>query len=434
MPDGAGPQLGATDSMANSEHGRRFLVSPFLLQLLTAGLTVMAAHAVRPMVTYRAIGLGAGPIEIGLVQSAFSVLPLLTAIAIGRWVDRVGEARVVALGSGLIGVGALAAAFSPTLIVLGIGQLFTGFGLIAAAIALQAMVANRGPLEGRVQRFGWYAVAVSLGQFAGPAVGTTLVVATSGPAGEAIAGSLSPQAPAFLFASVAAFLAVGAGLALPYRGSGRPVSPEQAPGMLAAASTVLQRPGMGAAMFVSIAVTASVDVLIAYLPAYGAASGIGITTIGALLSVRAGASVVSRMFMARLSALIGIDRLLFASAASAAVGIFLLPFIRDIELLFVLMVFIGLGLGVGQPMTVAWVAQQSRPEERGLALGVRLTGNLAAMLIMPTAMGVIAGASGVSAIWVVLAALLGLGAAVAWRTPFDVIVGEPDRESSEPGV
>jgi MFS family permease len=172
-------------------------------------------------------------------------------------------------------------------------------------------------------------------------------------------------------------------------------------------------------MFVSMAVTASVDVLIAYLPAFGAASGISVTTVGALLSVRAGASLVSRVFMGRLSVLLGLDRLLFASTATAAVGILLLPLISDVGLLFVLMAFIGLGLGVGQPMTVAWVAQQSRPEERGLALGVRLTGNLAALLVMPLAMGLVAGARGVSTIWVALAILLGLGAVVAWRTPFD---------------
>jgi hypothetical protein len=83
------------------------------------------------------------------------------------------------------------------------------------------------------------------------------------------------------------------------------------------------------------------------------------------------------------------------------------------------MIVIGLGLGLGQPMTIAWVANRSPRQERALALGVRLTGNRAALLIVPTMMGVIAGASGITAIWLVLAGFLGVGANVARTTDFD---------------
>jgi MFS family permease len=96
------------------------------------------------------------------------------------------------------------------------------------------------------------------------------------------------------------------------------------------------------------------------------------------------------------------------------------------------MVLIGLGLGIGQPMTIAWVANRAPRQERALALGVRLTGNRAALLVVPTVMGVIAGASGITAIWLVIAAFLGFGASVARRAPFDedqprTVLPEPER-------
>jgi MFS family permease len=403
----------------------RWAVSPLLLQLLIAELTVMAAHAARPMVTYRALGLGASPVEIGLLQSAFSVLPLLTAVALGRWVDRVGEFRGIAIGCASISVGAVIAAVSPSLLFVAVGQLFMGFGLIAAAIASQAAVANRGAQDRRVERFGWYAVAVSIGQLAGPAVGAALVVGL----GSAVGGATSPPpaeavAPVFIFAAIAAGVAIVLGLALPYRGPIHPGGAAINTRVLAATAGVIRRPGMAPAMFVSIVVTASIDILIGYLPVFGTATGLGVGTVGALLAVRAGASLVSRALMGRMSAAIGIDRLLFASTAVAGAGMLLLPIVSTVPWLFGVMVLVGLGLGVGQPMTVAWVANRSRPDERGLALGVRLTGNLAGLLIVPTAMGVLAGASGIEAIWIALAALLGLGALVARRTPFDDLVDD----------
>jgi MFS family permease len=172
-------------------------------------------------------------------------------------------------------------------------------------------------------------------------------------------------------------------------------------------------------MLVSITVISAIDVLIAYLPVYGVAAGLAVETVALLLSVRAGASLVSRVFMTRLIRSLGRPRLLGISMAGAAVSILILPLVPPVWLLFLLMIVIGLGLGLGQPMTIAWVANRSPRQERALALGVRLTGNRAALLIVPTMMGVIAGASGITAIWLVLAGFLGIGANVARTTDFD---------------
>jgi hypothetical protein len=101
-----------------------------------------------------------------------------------------------------------------------------------------------------------------------------------------------------------------------------------------------------------------------------------------------------------------------------------LPFLTTEAALYVLMILLGLGLGLGQPMTIAWVANRSPRSERALALGVRVTGNRAALLVVPAAMGAIAGASGLAAIWLILAAVLGFGALVARRTPFDELAAE----------
>jgi MFS family permease len=178
-------------------------------------------------------------------------------------------------------------------------------------------------------------------------------------------------------------------------------------------------------MLVSLTVISAIDVLVAYLPAYGEANGLPVETVGLLLSVRAGASLTSRFFMPQLIKWLGRKPLLVLSSAMAGAGLVLLPFVSSVPLLVGLMVVIGLGLGLGQPMTIAWVANRSSRRERGLALGVRVTGNRAALLTVPAAMGALAGASGIAAIWVALAVFLGGGALVAMRTSFDEPAGEP---------
>jgi MFS family permease len=343
---------------------------------------------------------------------------VFTAVPLGRWVDRVGEARFIAVAMALFGVGCAILLVSDSLIGLAVGLLVAGFGQIINLVAGQAMIANRGPRDEREYRFGWYATTVSLGQLAGPAIGAALVAA--------IALQGNEQAPVFAFSAALSVTACLLALLLPHRRPARaqPGAEGRAPGLGTAVVRVLRRPGMAAAMLVSITVISAVDVLVAYLPAYGEENGLDVGTVGALLSVRAGSSLVSRAFMGRLISLMGREWLLAASMAMAGGGVVLLPFVSSEPILFALMVLIGLGLGLGQPMTIAWVANRSPRPERGLALGVRVTGNRAALLVVPTIMGAIAGAGGLSAIWVVMAALLGFGAVVAQRTPFDELAAE----------
>ena len=188
---------------------------------------------------------------------------------------------------------------------------------------------------------------------------------------------------------------------------------------MSVAIRVLRRAGMPTAMFVSIVAISTNDVLAAYLPAHGEEVGLSVGLVGLLLSTRAAATLVSRIFMGQLIARLGRARLLGVSMSIAAGAMFALPFIRSPVALVGLMVILGLGVGLGQPMTIAWVANRSHRSERGTALGVRITGNRVALIFVPTIMGTIAGAAGISAIFVVMAIALAIGAALAFGSPLD---------------
>jgi MFS family permease len=425
-----------------TEDWRRSLAT----QLAVVVLSVGAVNAVRPIVTYRALDLGAGPFEIGLVQSAFSILPAATAVAIGRWVDRRGEARFLVAAMAVLAVASLATAVADSLPVLAAAMTLLGLGQITSHVAGQTMIANRGPRDQRELRYGWYATCASLGQLIGPAAaGLVLGASVAGGAAVSASGSgaasapgaaaapttslpaadgvvLNPQAPVFVLGAAMATVALGLALTIPHRRPRpRPPGEEPSAGLARAAWHVLRRPGMATAMLVSVTVLSSVDVLVAYLPAYGEAIGLPVETVGLLLAVRAGASLLSRLAMGVLIARLGRERLLAASMILAAVGVGALVVVPPTPVLVACMVAAGLGLGLGQPMTIAWVATRSPRRERALALGVRLTGNRASLLVVPTAVGALAGAAGLTSIWLVVAGFLAFGAMAALRTPFDAV-------------
>ncbi|MDO8483945.1 MAG: MFS transporter [Candidatus Limnocylindrales bacterium] len=416
----------------------------FVIQLVVAGLAATAMHASRPTMTYRALSLGATPLEIGLIQSAFSIVPALTAVAIGRWIDRVGESRYLMVSLGTLTAGSLVATFAPGLVVLAITQIALGLGQIIYLVASQSQVANHGPREGREARFGHYSTVTSLGQLAGPAIAAAIIggavgaVALGGSALLATADTLAgppPSSPAgffpgnreagvFLFAGFVTLVACGLAFLIPTYprrplGAASTVGDGRQPGVFAMAGQVLRRQGMVSAMFVSMTVISAVDVLVAYMPAYGEDVGLSVALVGVLLSVRAGASLVSRFFMSQLIRWLGRSRLLALSMLMAGGGLIVMPFVTSPAVLVAIMVVVGLGLGLGQPMTIAWVANRSPRSERATALGVRLTGNRAALVVVPTVMGAIAGTAGITAIFIVVAVSLGVGTAVALAPSFD---------------
>jgi MFS family permease len=381
-------------------------------------LMITAVNAIRPMASYRALALGAGPFEIGLLASAFAALSLLVAVPAGRWIDRFGEMPLLVIGTTILGCSALAMVLINSVPLLVASQATLGLGHILNLVAAQTMVANRSRRAVRDQRFGIFSVAASVGQLAGPMAAGLIVgrsVADTGvPAGLATGG-------VFMAAGLAALAAAALGVTLR---TGRAESAvngraSEPVGHLAAAGQVLRRPTMVPAMLVSVAVILSVDLLIAYLPVYGEARGLSVELVSLLLMLRAASSMASRLVMGLLIAWIGRSALLLGSTVTASLAVAALPFTSETTVLVLLSLLMGVGLGFGQPMTIAWVASRSPRHLRGTALAVRLTGNRLGQLSVPGFVGLAAGALGIGAVFWAMSVFLAAAAVLVVRTPFD---------------
>lgn len=392
------------------------------------------------MVSYRVLALGASPVELGAVAAAFAVLSFVFAVPVGRWIDRHGEGRFVVLGAVLTAGVAFALVGTDSLFLLGLTQALLGLGHVLMTVAIQTLIANSDEPARRDTRFGAFTVVVSFGQLAGPALAGVL-------AGQGVSVTASPQAAAAGVAGAVRVFAVAGGAAVlacllaatlwraapsvrslrpGKRAAGEPVAHGSASDGRTAAGTarpsiarVLRLPSMPQAMFASVAVLTSSDILVVYLPAYGQAAGLSVATVGFLLATRSAASLVARMFMAALVAWLGRGPVLVACAAVPAVTLALVPLSHSSPLLFVLIALAGLGLGLGQPLSLAWVAGKAPRGVRGTALAVRLSGNRLGQVVVPAAIGGLVGLTGPGVIFWALTSMLAASSALSSRATFD---------------
>lgn len=172
---------------------------------------------------------------------------------------------------------------------------------------------------------------------------------------------------------------------------------------------LLRLPGLVRALLISCIVLAAVDITLVYLPALGADRGLAAGFVGLLLTLRAVASMTSRLFLGRLVALMGRRRLLIATSALSAAAMAVVGLPMEPAGMVVVVVLLGVGLGVGQPLTMSWLALSAPPGLRGRAMSLRLTGNRLGQVLIPSAVGAVA--AGVGATGVLWATAAGLAVA-----------------------
>ncbi|NUP65456.1 MAG: MFS transporter, partial [Nonomuraea sp.] len=154
--------------------------------LMVAAACVQAAtFAARPMVSYRAIEIGAGNLGIGLITAGFSVLPLLAAVSAGRWVDASGERGPALLGAALITGSALLLAVARSLWALVLLNALFGLGHLLSVVAQQAVIANRVGAGGHDRAYARFTVFTSFGQLVGPSAAALVAGGTLTPSGSA---------------------------------------------------------------------------------------------------------------------------------------------------------------------------------------------------------------------------------------------------------
>ena len=365
--------------------------------LISSAITQGAIYVIRPMMTYRALELDATASTIGFIAAIYALFPVLLALTFGRMVGRVGEGRFVIFGTFFIGVSAAILLFADSITILAIGAALSGLAHLACMVGGQTMVALKSPTDKYEEHFGRYTFSASLGQMLGPIL-ATLVAGSTG---------VIPKSTSAAFALALALSALAMVPAISWRNDAPTVvARKEETGTLRAASNLLQKPGMFAAVFMSLAISSTADILVAFLPLYGNENQFSAFSIGVIISIRAATSMASRYFLGRLSARYSTKQLLVTSNAISVVACAAMAFAPNPWVLGAIVFVAGFSLGVGQPLTMSLISQLTVPEERALAVSTRLTGNRLGQFVIPAGAGLLAAGSGTGAVFIGLSILV----------------------------
>lgn len=366
---------------------------------------------VRLMIGYRAVELGGDALVLGIVAAAFAVPALFAALPVGRLSDRIGGSRVSLMGIGafVLGVGLLFVPLGVASVIA--AALVVGLGNLFVMIGQQTFVAHRARGGASEGGFATLTTAASLGQLIAPPLVT--IVATI--------GAVSAGEPNTLLGACACILLALVGLV----GSRRlQLSDRTDP--RAAESTderlglrdVTRVPGLLRSMLVSGAVLVTVDLLYAYIPLWASEHEVPAVVVGALLAVRAGVSVLSRIGLSRLVDALGRKLLLCVALFAGVAALVALPLVGALGAVPV-MIGLGLALGIPQPLTMAWVVRITPAAVHGAALGMRMTANRLAQIVLPVGIGTTVGGLGAAGVYWANAALLAGAIAVVARSRLD---------------
>ncbi|RLY93975.1 MFS transporter [Kocuria tytonicola] len=418
-----------------------------------AVLTQSGLNLFRPITSYKLLGLGADPVVIGLTTAAYALLPLVSAVWLGRMSDRIPQLRLLILsGVGLLALAGVGLALANSVGLVFAASAVLGMGHLCFTIGGQTAIARYAADRDLDKGFGWFTAAFSAGQMIGPALGGWIVGHGSDIA--------SPERLAAVNESlwIGVLVTVLAAPLLVFRcgpvaaGSPRSADAASTPDDDAAAPTapqgtiapdtsppatsdpahnapraderpdvlrILRTPGIMSNMVASLSLLAMIDILTAFLPLVGEDAGVAPSVVGVLLGVRGLASIASRLLLPWLSGRYSRRALLIASLLASGLALIVPPLFLDSFWWASLFLAVGgFFLGLGQPLTMTLISTSVPGTWRGSALAVRLMGNRLGQVILPVAAGAVAAPFGPGgAIWLTCALLLASGVEKAVRGP-----------------
>jgi MFS family permease len=383
-----------------------------LLPLIVGHMCLHGAMAgTRMAAPLLALKLGYGAWAVGCLLALFSLMQVFLALPAGRYADRHGLKRPVALGVVAAVGGAWLAVLWPRFEVLCVTALCMGGATGVASIALQRHVGRAAHDATELKRaFSWLAIGPAASNFFGPVMAGLLIDHAGVWLGGTAADTNGFRA-AFL---CMAMLPLLTWLWIRHTPELPPVvHPAGVP--RTTAWQLLNEPAMRRLLLVNWLLSSCWDVHTFVVPVLGHERGFSASVIGAILGSFAVAAACVRLVMpllaARLKEWVVVSGAMLVTALLFAVY----PFMHAPLSMGVCSVLLGLALGSVQPMIMSTLHQITPHALHGQALGLRLMSINLSSVLMPMLFGTAGMVVGVSVVFWTVGAAVGLGARAAWK-------------------
>ncbi|REF73267.1 MFS transporter [Paracoccus versutus] len=338
-----------------------------------------------------AMTTGAGTLQIGIIVSFMTAMPILFTIRFGRWVDRAGAFIPFAFSAGLVILGGLCFAVLPSTYTLFVTSSLVGLGAMFAHVVAARTVADKGPPEGRAGRLGLLVLSYSVVQFLGPLLAAAIFERHGSQSALLTVSAFGTAALLGLFVAPHHYM----------RGK-KAGSPKDAPSH---AFDLLAMPSLRARIIVNGVFFGALSIYPVVLAFHSVEIGITATQAGLVLGAFAAGNAFSRLSAGRVLRWFAAEKVLIGTLIVSALSFALLPLFHAIPTLAGVSVMLGLAMGLANPTALSLI-YSAAPEARlteaiGMAVAV---GNFFQTLV-PLVLGVIVSMFGLPAmVW-----LLSLG-------------------------
>ena len=355
----------------------------------------------RVVISLYAIDLGANPFAIGALVSCYALCPLLFAIYAGRFIDRIGPRLPMLAGTAGLMLGLLLPVVSPGLPLLYVTALLLGSSFMFFFVAVQGVTGAVGAPEDRARNYSFLSIGFSMASLLGPLV-----------AGFSI-DHLGFR-NALLVLSGALVLSL---LAQWWCARWLPRPPRN-PGKQSGQSfmDLLRIPPLRRMFIASGFLSGAWDLYTFYLPVYGHGVGLSASAIGMILATFSAATLVIRLALPMMARQNDEIRILTWALFVASIAYLLFPFFTHAGALAAISFLLGLGLGIGQPLSMNLIYNLAPAGRTSEAAGIRVTVNNMAHVTIPLLFGGIGSALGFAAVFISNAVVLFAGAVVNNRS------------------
>ena len=344
--------------------------------------------------TLYALELGAGPLDTGLLLAVYGLFPLLLAIHIGKIGDRYGVRLPVVAGTIISALGILLPWLWPVYPTLFLSAAVSGAGFIMVQVSAQSLVGAFGSGSARTHNLNLYALAVAMSDLIGP-VFAGFSIDHFGH----VRTYLHLALPTVASVCVLVFLAHR----LPHHATGGTDRGSQR------MMDLVRSPNLRRMLVTSALVMGGLDLFQLYLPIYGHAIALPASAIGLVMGAFAAAAFVTRVLLPALVRRFGEAAALRYAMFLAAGTFFLIPMFESAVVLGVICFVLGLGMGLGQPLTVILTYNYSPAGRHGEGLGLRIAINNSMHVTVPAIFGAVGSLLGLAPVFWASSAMLAAG-------------------------
>ena len=351
-------------------------IRKYLMTVMTV-FFMLGVMGTRPLVSLLSHNLGASAAEIGIITGIFSLLPFFLAIRIGKYVDRHGYKSIIIASSLVSFVGLLLPFFISSIAGIYISQGVTGVAYTIYVVAGQTMAgmdADEGSRDASVMRF---SIGMALGRFLGPVLG----------------GFLSEEwgfPNAFLFLGAGCMIAMLFAFLVVENKAEKEEEQDKVLSNTEGTLGLLKDSAFRKILLIGVLILFGKDMYAAFFPLLGLEFGLSNSMIGIIISINAVAGILIRWSMPYLLERFSKANIIIASILLSGICTFAIPFFSGWVVLAILSFLLGIGLGVGQPLSISATIQYLPKERVGEGLGLRLSANRLTQLAAPIIVGGVA--------------------------------------------